>query len=88
MMNFDRGFDFFSQNSRGMSGCWNYGSFGIWGMIIGIGFIILVIALIAWIVLNKKKENDPTLMILQDKFVRGEITEEEYLSKKRTLNLK
>ncbi|MBV1708334.1 MAG: SHOCT domain-containing protein [Erysipelothrix sp.] len=57
-------------------------------MFIGLGIIVLIVALVVWVVLKKKKDNDPILLSLKEKFVRGEITEEEYLSKKRTLNLK
>jgi len=57
-------------------------------MFIGLGIIVLIVALVVWAVAKNKKENDPILLSLKEKFVRGEITEEEYLSKKRTLNLK
>jgi len=84
MMCFNRGFDGLSR----FNGCWNYGYFGPWGMMIGLGFGILIVALSVWFIVKKKKDNDPALLSLKEKFVRGEITEEEYLSKKRTLNLK
>lgn len=87
MMYFNRGFDGFSR----WGGCFNrgyFGYFGPWTMMIGWGIAILIVALIVWAVLKKKRENDPILLSLKEKFVRGEITEEEYLSKKRTLNLK
>ena len=84
MMYFNRGFGGFDR----VDGCFGYGYFEPWGMFIGLGIIILIVALVVWAVLKKKKENDPILLSLKEKFVRGEITEEEYLSKKRTLNLK
>jgi putative membrane protein len=84
MMYFNRGLDGFSR----FNGCFGAGCFGPWGMFIGLGIIVLIVALVIWVVLKKKKENDPILLSLKEKFVRGEITEEEYLSKKRTLNLK
>jgi putative membrane protein len=84
MMYFNRGFDGYSR----FNGCFGSGYFGPWGMFIGLGIIVLIVALVVWAVLKKKKENDPILLSLKEKFVRGEITEEEYLSKKRTLNLK
>ena len=84
MMYFNRGYDGFNR----FSGCFGSGYFGPWGMFIGMGIIILIVALVVWAILKKKKDNDPILLSLKEKFVRGEITEEEYLSKKRALNLK
>jgi len=69
--------------SNGYGGAW-----GPWGMIIGLGLTILVISLIFMMVSKKKghSSDENLLNILKEKFVNGEITEEEYLSKKNTLS--
>ena len=84
MMYFNRGLDGFSR----FNGCFGAGYFGPWGMFIGLGILVLIIGLVVWAIMKHKKDNDPILLSLREKFVRGEITEEEYLSKKRALNLK
>ncbi len=84
MMYFNRGFDGFDR----FNGCFGAGYFGPWGMFIWMGILILIIGLVVWAILKKKTDNDPILVSLREKFVRGEITEEEYLSKKRALNIK
>ncbi len=68
------------------NGC---GFFGGWHLFIGIGLLIGVVALILWMrSRNNRIEGDSYLALLKDKFVRGEITEEEYLSKKNILERK
>ncbi len=65
------------------------GFFGGWDLLIGIGLLLGAIALVLWIrSRNNGSREDSYLEILKDKFVRGEITEEEYLSKKNTLERK
>jgi len=59
--------------------------FGIWGGII-MGFCLLILILV---VLYYHKQNNNTntdaLELLKMKFVKGEITEEEYLNKRSIL---
>jgi putative membrane protein len=61
--------------------------FGIWGGII-MGFGILILILVA-IYLYKQNDitntNNYALELLKMKFVKGEITEEEYINKKSIL---
>ena len=64
------------------------GTWGPWGMFIGLGLTILFVSLI-FIILHKKRNgnNDENLLnLLKDRYVNGEISEEEYLKKKNILN--
>ena len=71
-------------------GFWHYGDgFRYFGYYHGIG-ILLMLALIigVFIILRKssiKSSNDEILNVLKMKYVNGEITEEEYISKKNIL---
>ncbi|MCR3955867.1 MAG: SHOCT domain-containing protein [Gudongella sp.] len=81
-MMFNRGFYRF-----GLGNC--CGSFGGWDLLIGIGLLLGVIALVLWLrSRNSSGKEDSYLEVLKDRFVKGEITEEEYLSKKNTLERK
>ncbi|MGM0396812.1 MAG: SHOCT domain-containing protein [Bacillota bacterium] len=82
-MMFNRGFYRFGPGS-------GYGFFGGWDLLIGIGIVLGVLALILWLRSRRDATNndDSHLEILKDKFIRGEITEEEYLSKKNILERK
>lgn len=66
-----------------------YGGFGMMHM----GIWLIVLAVIIGIVLWKRGHNsfgynDPALMLLREKFAKGELTEEEYLSRKALLTRK
>ena len=81
-MMFNRGFYRF-----GLGNCCSF--FGDWDLLIGIGLLLGAIALVLWLrSRNSGSKEDSYLEILKDRFVRGEITEEEYLSKKNTLERK
>jgi len=56
-------------------------------MMIGLGILIAVAAVIILLVRkNKATGNDDDLLaMLKERYVRGEISEEEYISKRNTL---
>lgn len=75
----------------GGGGCGLFGfhsGFGFFGMLINIGFLILVGVLIYYFVKKQgaKTSNQNALEILKMKYVQGEITEEEYLKRKQVLS--
>ncbi|GAB6189608.1 hypothetical protein JCM30566_13490 [Marinitoga arctica] len=79
----------------GWSGFYGYG--GIIGSLVGFGFMILFLVIIYFLFKNlfkgnisKQNEknissNEDLLKILNEKFVKGEITEEEYIRKKKLI---
>ncbi|KLO22445.1 hypothetical protein X275_03550 [Marinitoga sp. 1197] len=78
----------------GWSGFYGYG--GIIGSLIGFGFMILLIIIVYFLFKNLvkpnnskksnvKTNNEDLLRILNEKFVNGEITEEEYMRKKKLI---
>jgi putative membrane protein len=59
--------------------------FGIWGgIIMGFGLLVLILAVIYFYKQNNNTNSD-ALELLKMKFVKGEITEEEYVNKKSIL---
>ena len=59
--------------------------FGLGGGIM-MGFVLLVLILVAiYVYKNHNNTNGESLELLKMKFVKGEITEEEYISKKNIL---
>lgn len=63
------------------------GYFSIWGCLIFVGIILLIIALF----ISKKPKglkDDNAVEILKLLFVKGEITEEEYLKRKNVMERK
>jgi putative membrane protein len=59
--------------------------FGIWGgIIMGFGLLVLILAVIYFYKQNNNTNSD-ALELLKMKFVKGEITEEEYINKKSIL---
>jgi putative membrane protein len=73
-------------NNFWMHGLW----FSGWNWLIGIGVLLLVVAVTYLIVKrNRKTEtNSDALEILKLKYAKGEITEEEYISRKNVLENK
>jgi putative membrane protein len=81
--------------------CWGwtgfYGYGGIIGSLIGFGFMILFLVIIYFLFKNLFKNsgskesrkiggnNEDLIKILNEKFVKGEITEEEYIGKKKLI---
>lgn len=64
----------------------NFGIFHGFGMFIFFGIIILALYLLFRN--NNQSNNNDSLDVLKVKFVQGEISEEEYLSKKNVLKRK
>jgi len=59
--------------------------FGIWGgIIMGFGILILILGAI-YLYKQNNNNNSDALELLKMKFVKGEITEEEYINKKSIL---
>ena len=59
--------------------------FGIWGgIIMGFGLLILILVVLYFYKQNNNTNND-ALELLKMKFVKGEITEEEYVNKRSIL---
>ena len=80
-----------------MGGYWPHSYFNSWGFMSPWGIVLGALAIIAVVVLVivlvkvlKKKPagsgNEEVLELLKTKYVSGEITEEEYLKKKKTLS--
>lgn len=78
-------------NFFGSGGCFGSGFYGGWHFMMA-GVVLLVIIAIALIVWTKKKHSGTTdsnsLNTLKENFVKGLISEEEYLSKKNILTRK
>lgn len=70
----------------GRGGCFGYGGFNYWHIMIMVGIVLLIVALILWV---KKKNTgshqDEALTILKNKFALGEITSEEYMARKEVI---
>ncbi|GAA0178288.1 hypothetical protein SH2C18_13650 [Clostridium sediminicola] len=73
----------------GNGGCFGYGNFGVWHYLMMGGVILLIVALFIW-ALSKKKSStsNQALYLLNIKYAQGEVSEEEYLNRKRVLNRK
>ncbi|SNX52681.1 putative membrane protein [Thermoanaerobacterium sp. RBIITD] len=77
----------------GMMNGWGYGGNFIWGliwMIVEIGLVIGAIYFIVSLFQNNKggyRKND-AMEILRERYARGEISEEEYLERKKNLEEK
>lgn len=71
--------------------CINNGYFlGDWHWLVGVGFVVLITALIlGFIAIGRRKHtNNDVIELLKMKFAQGEITEEEYLRRKKILSKK
>ncbi|MBN4050740.1 MAG: hypothetical protein COA82_06420 [Alkaliphilus sp.] len=73
------------------NGCFGYGFFNTgWHMLITIGILLVIVAVTYSLIKKSKKSalNNSSLESLKMKYVQGEITEEEYLNRKKVLNRK
>ena len=61
--------------------------FGLWELIILVGVILIVIAVVLYLVNQKpsSKKDDSAMSILDERYARGDISEEEYLRRKANL---
>lgn len=57
----------------------------IWNTLIMLGVVLLIGILIVWIVRRAKNSNNKVLEELKIKYVKGEISEEEYFQKKEVI---
>jgi len=74
----------FSQGFNGYGTCPAFGYFhNGWSVVVGIGLLVTIALLFYIFVHNKKKRiSSDALEILKLQYVRGEISEEEYLRRK------
>lgn len=87
-MMFGRGFNGYN-SGRFFGGCLRNGLwFNGWGMLIWIGILITAALLIFFIVNHNRKKNMAfsSHELLKLKFVKGEITEEEYIRRREVLD--
>ncbi len=78
----------FGRGFYGVGNCLGFSRFGFYGMIpMMILFVVVVtLGIIVLIKVTKRGNNQSSaLSILQDRFAKGEISEEEYLAKKSLL---
>lgn len=77
----------FTRSVYGFGRCLGAGFFGPWYMLIGLGLTLAVAAVVILLMRkNKSSGNDDDLLaMLKERYVSGEITEEEYISKRNTL---
>jgi len=75
-------------------GVFNYGhmmgyglGFNGWSWLIGIGILLLIVSVTYLLVKrgNTVRSNESALDLLKTKYAKGEITEEEYISRKNIL---
>jgi len=62
------------------------GGYGIWSVLIAIGLLALIVAVV--IRLAGKKNNSKAMETLKLLYVKGEISEEEYLNRKNVIERK
>lgn len=74
-------------NSFGYDGCQFLGMSSGWGWLMFIGLIILVAAIVL-MVRSRRSVDDSALTILKTMYVKGEITEAEYLKRKSVVQEK
>lgn len=71
----------------GWGGCHGYGFYG-WPTWIFYGAILFVIVFVIWIVSGRRKtvsHNSKSLEILNERYAKGEITDEQYHTMKKKL---
>jgi putative membrane protein len=78
----------FNQGLYGNGACPGFGNFHYgWSIIIGIGLLVTIALLFYIFVHNKKKKaSSEAIEILKMQFIKGEISEEEYLRRKSLLD--
>lgn len=87
-MMYGRGFERFGD---GFNGCFGYNSgfFGGFGMMIGMTALLVIgILLIVFFIKKSRHQqsNNAALETLKMRYIQGEITEEEFLAKKKIIN--
>jgi putative membrane protein len=68
---------------------WHWNGMGAWGWIMMMIFWIVVVALILWTVRSAggwgRPDPDQAMRVLDERFARGEIDQEEYEERRRVL---
>lgn len=68
---------------------WHWNGMGPWGWIVMVAFWIAVIVLVVWAVRSAattgRPDPDQALRILDERFARGEIDQQEYEERRRIL---
>ncbi len=72
---------------NGLCGNWfGLGGYGIWSVLIAIGLLALIVAVIIGVA--SKRNNGEAMEALRLLYVKGEISEEEYLKRKNVVERK
>lgn len=66
----------------------SYGYFSPWHFLIMIGVVIIVAALLIWAGKRNKTNSNNALDTLKLLYIKGDITEEEYLKRKNIIEIK
>jgi putative membrane protein len=78
----------YNRSFSGFGGCYGYDLFySGWNLLILLGFVLVLITVIALFLSYRKRggSDETTMELLKMKFVKGEITEDEFLKKKAFL---
>lgn len=72
-----------------MISMWHWNGMGPWGWILMVAFWVAVVALVIWTVRSTggqaRPDPDQALRILDERFARGEIDQQEYEERRRVL---
>ncbi|MFP3913246.1 MAG: SHOCT domain-containing protein [Actinomycetota bacterium] len=68
---------------------WHWNGMGVWGWTMMVAFWLIIIALAIWGIRSTtgsaRSEPARALQVLDERFARGEIDQEEYLERRRVL---
>lgn len=68
---------------------WHWNGMGVWGWMMMVAFWLVVIALVIWAVRSTtgstSRHGDEALRVLDERFARGEIDQDEYEERRRIL---
>ncbi|MFW5904581.1 MAG: SHOCT domain-containing protein [bacterium] len=68
---------------------WHWNGMGVWGWTMMVAFWLIIIALAIWGIRSTTGSARPeparALQVLDERFARGEIDQEEYLERRRVL---
>lgn len=68
---------------------WHWNGMGVWGWLMMVAFWVVVIALVIWMVRSTggstRSDENQALRILDERFARGEIEQDEYQERRRVL---
>jgi putative membrane protein len=73
---------------KGLCPAWGgYNGFSMWHGLMLLGFILLIIGVVL-ILRNKKVSSSESIELLKVEYIKGNITEEEYLNRKNVIERK